>query len=163
MEYKIIGEREKREILKRIGLQFGIKDLYLPHLFISTGRKKVWLFSTQIGENDLSKFKVEGIGNYFCSIEEDGIRLSIEGSQIIGNMATKNVLEISQKMAEQWLRGIDIDISGGKGDYVIIKYDGNFLGCGKHAEKKVLNSVPKVRRIVSLKETKLLNSNNIDI
>lgn len=163
MEYKIIGEKEKREILKKIELQFGIKDLYLPHLFISTGRKRIWLFSTQLNESDLSKFRIEDIGNYFCSIEDDGIRLSIEGSQITGNMATKNVLEIDQKMAEQWLRGMDIDIGGGKGDYVIIKRSNDFLGCGKHAEKKVLNSVPKVRRIVSLKETKLLNSKNIDI
>ena len=85
---------------------------------------------------------------YFCDLE-NGIRLSIEGSQIIGPKATKNVVEINDEQVKQWLKGEDLEIED-KNNYsgfVIIKNKNDFLGTGKIKDNKILNYVNKGRRV----------------
>ena len=87
---------------------------------------------------------------YFCDLENE-IRLSIEGSQIIGPKAAKNVVEINEEQTKEWLKGEDLEIDG-KSNYsgfVIIKHNADFLGTGKYKENKILNYVSKSRRISS--------------
>ena len=58
----------------------------------------------------------------------------------------KNVLEVTDSEASQWLRGETISIKAE--GYHIIRNHGDILGCGKAVEGKVLNYVPKERRIL---------------
>ncbi|MDP6265579.1 MAG: hypothetical protein QGI00_05705, partial [Candidatus Marinimicrobia bacterium] len=89
------------------------------------------------------------IGMYFCETRNDKIRLSIEGSQIVGPKAMKNIVEINSLQVKQWMKGEDLEIEN-KGDYngfVIIKHNNDFLGTGKYKDGKVLNYVGKSRRV----------------
>lgn len=115
-------------------------DAELDIEFIIRGKKRVFAFK----KCDLGIRKVfEGI--YFGKIEKDGLRLSIEGSFIVGRVARKGIVEISEEEAMRWLKGenLDREFEG----YCILKWGEYFLGCGKGNGKKILNFVPKDRRL----------------
>ncbi len=84
-------------------------------------------------------------GIYFGKIEKDGLRLSIEGSFIVGKLAKKSVLEVDDEKAFRWMSGENIEASV-KG-FCILKWGQYFLGCGKGDGKVVKNYVPKDRRV----------------
>ena len=91
--------------------------------------------------------RINSIGMYFCEIDKLGIRLSIEGSQIVGPLASKNIAEISEEQAKQWLKGEDLEVEGNYSGFVIIKHNDDFLGAGKYKDGRILNYVSKSRRI----------------
>ena len=85
---------------------------------------------------------------YFCEHDKTGIRLSIEGSRIVGPKAAKNIVELDEEQVRNWFKGGDLeleckDCSG----FVILKHKNDFLGTGKYKEGKILNYVSKTRRI----------------
>ncbi len=115
-------------------------DADLDLEFLIRGKKRVFAFK----RCDAGIKKVfEGI--YFGKIEKDGLRLSIEGSFIVGKVAKKGIVELSEEEAMKWLKGEDL-IKEFKG-YCILKWGEYFLGCGKGNGKKILNFVPKDRRL----------------
>ncbi len=85
-------------------------------------------------------------GIYFGTIERDGLRLSIEGSFIVGRIAKKNVIELDAESFRKWMRGEDIE-AGVKG-YYIVKWRNYFAGCGMGNGRVLRNFVPKDRRVV---------------
>ena len=163
---KIIYSSEKKYILKKLNEQFGIEKL--PYLLLKFGdqRKfkkfsgpensgnfsgdKLRIYSGDLATEELrvlnANLKIENIGLYFAKEEKDGIRLTLDGIQIIKNQITKNILEISDKQADDWLRGNDLDIKAKKG-FLILKNNNEFLGCGKSTGERIANFVPKERRI----------------
>ena len=56
---------------------------------------------------DFSKINVNSLGLYFANIEKE-LRLSIEGSQLIGPSSTKNILEVNETKLNSWISGKDI-------------------------------------------------------
>jgi NOL1/NOP2/fmu family ribosome biogenesis protein len=131
----------REEIERALKKQFGVDRVDLK--FKEMGKGRIYAYKC---DGDL-KLKIVSQGIYFGTLERDGLRLSIEGSFIVGRVAKKNVIEISREDAEKWMRGesIETDFSG-KG-YVILKYRSYFLGCGKLVGKRIINFVPKKRRI----------------
>ncbi|HID42881.1 MAG TPA: hypothetical protein EYP30_03755 [Archaeoglobaceae archaeon] len=127
----------KNEVNKLLKEQFGAEiDLE----FREMGKKRIYAFKKC--SMDIS-IKHEGV--YFGRLERDGIRLSIEGSFITGKVAKKGIIEVDEENAFRWMKGeeIESDIVG----YIIIKWGNYFLGCGKGNGKRILNFIPKDRRI----------------
>lgn len=146
-ELKILNNKEIKEILKLIESQWGAK-LKLDYGFLKNNKGRVFLISRDISEIDISKLRLNSVGMYFCEIDNKGIRLSIEGSQIVGTKAAKNVVELSEEEAKRWLKGEDLekeckDCNG----FVILRHNKDFLGTGKYANGRILNYVGKNRRI----------------
>jgi NOL1/NOP2/fmu family ribosome biogenesis protein len=73
--------------------------------------------------------------------------LSIEGSQLLKNQITKNIFELDEKQAEQWMLGNEINIKTDKRGFFIMKFKEDFLGTGKISAEKISNFVPKSRRL----------------
>ena len=149
-QLKFLNRKETKEILKLIEEQWGAK-LKLDYTFARNNKHRVFIINKDISKIDFSKLRINSIGMYFCDLENE-IRLSIEGSQIIGPKAAKNIAEINESQVKQWLKGEDLEIEG-KSNYsgfVIIKRNTDFLGTGKYKSGKVLNYVSKSRRISSL-------------
>jgi len=145
---KILNKKEAKKILSMLEKQWGFKEKP-DYAFLETEKGKIYIANKEIFNLDLSKIKINSVGMYFAEARA-GIRLSIEGSQIVGKKATKNVVELNDKEAKQWLMGIDIDKKADAEDFVILKHGDDFLGSGKATkEGKILNFVPKVRRIAS--------------
>ena len=146
-ELKILNNKEIKEILKLIERQWGAK-LKLDYGFLKNNKNRIFIISKDISKIDLSKLRLNSVGMYFCEIDKHGIRLSIEGSQIVGLTAVRNVVELDEQDTKKWFKGEDLekecqDCSG----FIILKNNNDFLGTGKYANGKVLNYVGKGRRV----------------
>ena len=140
---KILNRKETKEILGAMREQWGF-DGELDYAFLKTEKGRIYIANRELFDIDLSKLKVNSIGMYFGEMK-NGLRLSIEGSQLIGPKAKKNIAELDEKEAKEWLSGIDIGKEAPEG-FVILKHGKDFLGTGRSKEGKILNFVPKTRR-----------------
>ncbi|CAD5244283.1 methyltransferase RsmF C-terminal domain-like protein [Thermococcus camini] len=87
-------------------------------------------------------------GVYFGRIESDGIRLSIEGSFLVGPKATKNVVVLDDERAKRYLAGESVEIEDKElHGWVIVKWRSYFLGSAKAKEGRLINYVPRERRL----------------
>jgi NOL1/NOP2/fmu family ribosome biogenesis protein len=122
--------------------QFGVDLEELELKFYIGGKGRVYAYR-ECEFDDIAKHK----GIYFGTLERDGLRLSIEGSFIVGKLARKNVIELDDLLALKWLSGEDIETN--VYGYHIVKWKGKdyFLGCGKGNGRILRNFVPKDRRI----------------
>ena len=145
-QLKILNSKEIKEILKLIEEQWGAK-LKPEHAFLQNPKNRVFIVNKDISKIDFSKLRTNSIGMYFCEIDKLGIRLSIEGSQIVGPKAEKNIAEINEEQLKQWLKGEDLEVDGNYSGFVIIKHNNYFFGSGKYKAGTILNYVSKSRRI----------------
>jgi len=143
---KILNSKEKKEILKMLEKQFGFKQK-LDYVFLKNNKDKIFIVNKDFSEIDLSKLRINSVGLYFARQINNDIRLSIEGSQIIGKKASKNIIELSKEEMMDWLRGNDLNKETKSKEFVLLKHENDFLGSGKCAEGKILNYVPKARRV----------------
>lgn len=143
---KFLNSKEIKEILKLIKEQWDV-ELKLDYTFLKNNKNRIFIVNRDISKIDLSKLRINSVGMYFCEIDKHGIRLSIEGSQIIGKKAVKNVVEINEEQTRQWFKGEDLEIEGNYSGFVILKHNNDFLGSGKYNDSKVFNYVGKSRRV----------------
>jgi len=143
---KILNKKEVKNIFSIIKKQFGA-DVDLDYVFLISNKNKIYIVNKEAFDLDLDKLRINSFGLYFGELRDDGLRLSIEGSQLIGPEAKKNVLELDEKQAREWLKGYDSSLKLKEKGFVIIKHKNDFLGCGKIVQNKVLNYVPKTRRL----------------
>lgn len=146
-ELKILNSREIKEIYKQVEKQWNAK-IKLDYGFLRNNKGRVFIISKDISEIDFSKLRLNSVGMYFCETDGRGIRLSIEGSQIVGPNATKNVVELDEEETKEWFKGEKLekeckDCSG----FVILKNKNDFFGTGKYSNGEILNYVGKTRRI----------------
>lgn len=149
---KILNKNETEEIFQKLETQFGIKKI--PGILLMKGKERIFLFQGEANEKEIKKFdliaNIERAGIYIGKIFEptDEIRLSIEGTQIFKDQITKKIFEIkSQKDYETWMNGQELQIKTGLRGIIVIKYNDEFLGCGKASEEKIGNFIPKNRRL----------------
>ena len=146
-ELKILNSREIKEIYALIEKHWGAK-VKLDYGFLKNNKNRIFIISKDISKIDISKLRLNSVGMYFCEVDNLGIRLSIEGSQIIGSKATKNIVELDGEETKKLFKGEDLekeckDCSG----FVILKHNKDFLGTGKYSNGKILNYVAKTRRV----------------
>ncbi len=146
---KLLNKKKVKEILNKIKEIYGINELKLDYLFYTNSDGKIFLLSKKFGDFDNKNLNINSIGLYFANLSK-GMRLSIEGSQLIGNLASKNVIDINEKQLKSWLRGEDLEINEDCNGFVLIKNGNDFYGSGKIANNKILNFVPKDRRIIAV-------------
>lgn len=152
MTLKILNSHEKKQIEQKLHEQFGIKKI--DGTIIQSGKEKLYLFHGDFSEHGIKNLEkitfVEKIGLYFAKImhaEEEKIKLSVEGTQIFAEQITKNIFELNKEQAEKWMQGSELNIKTGKKDFLIMKYQNDFLGCGKASAEKIGNFIPKNRRL----------------
>ena len=163
-QVNFLNSKEAKEIAKMINDQwdaeFSFDDFVIRNL-----KDKVYIVSRDLEQIDYKTYNIEQFGLYIAHINErNEIRLSIEGSQLIGPKAKKNVIEIG-KLSRLWMAGQDIPFKTSCTGMVIVKDGEDYLGSGKVMNKEVivfdeegnqrkemqqtiLNFVPKTRRHV---------------
>lgn len=152
MKLKPLNRRDVSKILKQIGEEYGCdakKFMIEDYTFFISEKDKVYIITNEIKEINMDALRINSMGLYFCELNRENIRLSMEGSHIIGKIATKNILEVDDKTSREWLKGIDIDSKQEFDGFVIIKHNNDLIGCGKYKENKILNYVTKARRVMS--------------
>lgn len=146
---RILNTREIKPIRTAIKEQFGC-DFFEDFVFLQNLKDRIFITNKDIAKIDLDRLRINSIGLYFGEFRQKKLRLSIEGSQIIGKLAKKNILTLNEKEAKEWMSGNDILVkkrSLTPGSFVILQHKKDILGCGKYNGEKVMNYVPKERRI----------------
>lgn len=142
----ILNSKEIREIKKVLLDGFGFSG-ELDYAFLKNKEGKIFILSRDFARLDTKGLRIDTLGLYFGKIERDEIRLSIEGSQIIGSYCSKNIFEISDDDMLFWMAGDDLEVENDMHGLYIIKNNDDFLGCGKASGGKLYNFVPKIRRV----------------
>ena len=143
--FKLLNKKDIKKLNLQLKRQFDNEFDFKSYLVYKTPKNRVYIVNKEFSKLDKNKLKINNIGLYIFSIEDDGLRFSIDGSQMF--KAKKNIIELNEKQFKEWMTGNNLDIKTEEG-YYIIKYKDYFLGCGKSSGEKVYNYVPKERRVV---------------
>lgn len=148
MRFEIISRKEKEKIVEQLNKQFGITQL--PFLLIRQGREKIRAYTGSLSREELSilgqNVNIETVGIYLCK-EENGIRLGHDALSLLQNQITKNIIQLDDKQASEWLKGNNIETDKGLQGIFVLKHKNYLIGCGKAGNGRIANFVPKERRI----------------
>ncbi len=173
MRQKILNSKNKKVIISMLEERFNFdKETVQDYVFIQSG-SRIYITNRSVENILLDDLRIDNIGLYIASVEPKfehaKIRLSVEGSQLIGKTAKKNVLFITEEEMREWILGGNIRAEDSACDtgFIILKFHNkfdNFLGCGLLTKDgTVKNYIPKERRLKKLfdiskpKENKSIN------
>ena len=126
---KILSKSEKKEIEKKLQDQFGID--YIPGILLQRGQERIFLYQGDFSEEQIKILEktsqVERIGLYFCKFQNEEIRLSIEGTQILKDQIKENIFELDKEQTELWMKGNELNVSSGMNGIVVMKYKNDFF------------------------------------
>ncbi|MBS3143344.1 hypothetical protein J4446_00485 [Candidatus Woesearchaeota archaeon] len=140
-----ISKKQVKEIVTELKEYYGIKELKLNYSFVKDAKNKIYLINKDY-KKITTNLRINQLGLYFINISKD-FRLSIEGSQIIGKMATKNIYKMPDKDLKEWLNGLDLETDDNSIGYKLIKNKDDFYGVGYFRDNKIRNFIPRYRRI----------------
>lgn len=143
---KILNKKESNLIINQIKGHFGIDEIKLDYGILKNKEGKFYLISKIINQIDINKLRINELGLYIARFDKE-LRLTMEGSQLFGKYATRNVYEINREEANSWMQGNDLKCDKAFNGFVIIRYRNDYLGCGKCKDNKILNYIPKERRV----------------
>ncbi len=146
---EILEGKERKRIIQILKNQFGIEEI--SGALIRRGKDRIFLFQGNFGKKEIRNLEkisfVERVGVYMGKEELGGVRLSIEGSQILRKQIKKNIVSLTKNEMEIWMGGHEVLKKSGLKGFVIMKYQDDFLGTGKASEEKITNFIPKSRRL----------------
>ncbi len=146
---KLLAGKERMAFINKLRKQFGIEDI--KGNLLKRGKERVFLFEGNLEKKEMDQLSkatfIERIGVYLGKEEEMGIRLSIEGSQILKNEIKNNIIELTKEEMQTWMMGHEVLRKNDFTGFAIIKYKDDMLGTGKASEKKITNFIPKSRRL----------------
>ncbi len=144
---KILASKERKQFVALINKQWG-SEFKPDYAFLLSEKEKMYVIHPDVSKVDLSLFRISSFGLYFAEYKRGELRLSIDGSQIIGPLAAKNVVEMNDAEMLDWIRGKDLEKKGDWSGFVIMKHGTDFFGTGKYTvDGRILNFVPKSRRL----------------
>ncbi len=144
-----IKSSEKKRIAKQLNAQFGIEKI--PYLLIESGKEKIRAFSGNLSKEEIMQLTkttlIETIGAYFINRSNE-LRLTIDAIHLLKDQITKNIVEINDIQINEWLKGNNIIVNNNiQTGPVILKYKDELVCYGKSDGLKILNYLPKERRV----------------
>ncbi|MBN1275507.1 hypothetical protein JXA12_04425 [Candidatus Woesearchaeota archaeon] len=154
-----LNSKDRKRLLQALQEQFGVEELPWA-VFVQNAKGKVYVVNRDVERVDYESLRIDSIGLYLGAWQADGFRLSMEGSQLLAPIASRNVVEVDGGQRRSWLKGEDLPWQGSGNEFVIVRHGGDVLGCGKVRQPRVgkdegvvlLNYVPKARRLVVVNE-----------
>lgn len=147
---RVLNSRETKAVLDLLETQWGYTEK-LPFALLESSNDRLYLITTDFARVDPKTINLDAAGLYFGELRNGELRLSIEGSQIIGPKANKNIVDLDALGMRAWLKGQDLEWQGAVEGFVLLRHGSDFLGTGKYKPEqgKILNFVPKARRILA--------------
>lgn len=152
----VLNTREKKKVVDDLKEQYEFSGAIEGALMMNK-EKKIFLITpdiAKISRDQDKELRVDAAGLYIGKIEVNGIRLSMEGSQLIGPYSKKHFLEIDEEHLEHWVKGEDFELSekeqkktGNEEGFFIIKFGNDYMGCGQIKNNNLRSLVSKERRL----------------
>ena len=151
---KILNSKQTKEIKRKIEEQWGVCP-EMDYVFLRSNKGKIYVVTRAVADLPDERLRIDTLGLYFCEVMgDDNLRLSVEGAQIVGKVATKNLMELSINQMEMWARGMDVPLEDKSiRGFFILRHDADILGCGYCKEGVISNYVPKNRRLREVNPT----------
>ena len=159
-EFVPLNSKARKLFYEKVNTYFGIdKDFKLDGILFKTTKNKYYLVDNKLAEIAEVNYRAKVLGLYIAEINDYGeLRLSMDGSQLLGPLATEHLLELNETEKDRFIRGEDLDVSEKieslnlKNQYYILYFVDdfgrkNYLGCSKIKNEKLLNFIPKGRRV----------------
>jgi NOL1/NOP2/fmu family ribosome biogenesis protein len=156
-----LNSKARKQLMQVLFEHYGYptETSQIPYAFmLHTKEMKLFCISLDVAHVPIEDLRINSMGLYFgeYSDNQDEIRLTIEGSQMIGPHATKNVVTLTDEEIKVWLTGQPFAITDALAgqlsnvdSYMLIKNNkGDFFGSGRIKGSEILNFVPKIRRVV---------------
>lgn len=147
MNLNFVSSGLKKKLILILDDKFGITKL--PWLLVETGKQKIRAFSGSMSRDEVAELSnianVELFGLYLLK-QEGSLRISLDGCKVLENQIDKGVLELDEEQFNLWMNGDSLDLKIERGIY-IVKFSGDFLGCGISDGQKLINYVPRERRV----------------
>ena len=93
----------------------------------------------------LPKLLFDRVGLHVGDLAGGEFAPTIEGAQLLGDRATKNVVEVSRQQAENYFKGEDLEAEGLSDGAVLLALEGRVIAAGAAEAGKIKNTVPKSR------------------
>src|SRR4030043_1903117 len=122
-----LNTRENKKMLEELKEIYGVSAKLEGALLISP-KQKLYLLTKDlelINLKEEKQLRIDKAGLYIGAIVPEGIRLSLEGSQLIGPSAKKHVLSIDEEHLEPWVKGEDFELTSNEKESV--KEDGFYI------------------------------------
>jgi len=140
------SEDEVRQFLSRLEREYGISRLPEGWVLVISGKKRFRLAASGVASLDQAR----QVGVYIAKETPFGLILSIEGSQILGPLASR-VVEVPERDVERWIAGEDLEVQADlEPGLVVVRCGDLYLGSGVYSRGKLKNMVPSARRLSSL-------------
>ena len=141
-----------KEFVKYLEERFGIEKSAFSGFTFHETSEKIYIFSADIPQKNLDGLRIVQTGIVAGRIFDKGGKFKPTTNllQIFGKFATKNIVQLSEKEKEDFVRGLDIDnkaADGVENGYVIVKFGVDTLGCGIYSDGSIKNQIPKARRM----------------
>ena len=153
---KILNSRETKHILEKLTEQYGYNydKASQEYVFLMNKDNRIYIISRNIELIPYDEMKIDSIGMYLGEMYKESIRLSIEGSQMIGPTSTKNIISLDKDQMMAWIKGNDIEYEDTGKEFIIARYvdvdtgKTDYIGAGRYKDGKIINYVSKSRRLV---------------
>lgn len=144
---KPLNSKEKKKLHEQLTNHYGYTGPF-DYTVFEAKEQKYYIATRDVEKFLGSRLRIERMGIYVFQVAHGEIRVSIEGSQLVGPHATKHVIELTIPQRDEWMLGKDVVLEG---DYPqafhIVKCGGDFMGCGKYKNGVLFNYVPKERYV----------------
>ena len=158
MQIEEMNKKEVEKIEKIIEKNYGVK-IKFKDILLKTSKDKIWIVSKDFKKNFFKNLKVNSIGLYFGRLKRnEKIKLSLEGAQLVGKKATKNLVEIDENELISFLQGFNVkkfkEKNAELNNFVVVKFKEDIVGIGILRSGYIENLLPKSRRIyIEIKKT----------
>ncbi|MEM1711844.1 MAG: hypothetical protein QXU12_05595 [Nitrososphaerota archaeon] len=146
---RMLTSAERKHLVRRLMDQHGVEDAFESLILIRSGQGRIRAATKEAYEVACRLRKVQQVGLYVAKIVKGDVVLSIEGSQLLGSTITRNVVELSEEEAEEWMKAAPIQKFGRfEGRYVVARCGDFYLGSGRVSrDGRIYPQVAKWRRI----------------
>lgn len=148
----ILNTREIQKIRELLRKEFGFA-LEEEYAWLKSDKDKIFVVAKDITMINLAQLNIDKIGLYFGEMNNNRLRLSKEGAQLLAREARqkkkvlKNVVTLTKEEVKHYFRGNDLEKDlGPENRLMLLRYENNILGCAQYKEKRIINFLPKIHR-----------------
>lgn len=131
---KVLSDSERELFERLLFQQHGVEGAFREFILIMSGDGKVRATTADTINVAKKLRKVLQVGLYVAKLRrvENELFLSIEGSQLLDDRLSKNVIELSEGECWEWMHGAPISKSADTGSrYIVGRIDKIYLGSAR--------------------------------
>ncbi|MCF8885181.1 MAG: hypothetical protein QXK95_01590 [Nitrososphaerota archaeon] len=114
--------------------QHGVEKAFREYILIKTGEDRIRATTHETIEVAMKLRKILQIGLYIAKFRKsrNEVFLTIEGSQLLNDQITKNVVDLDEESALRWMKGAPIQLPRNYLSlYIVGRLNGLYLGSAR--------------------------------